>query len=71
MSLGGEERYHPISSSFFFYVFFASFSTVPSLTPYSHTTPLQKPPYDWVHYANEWLTGVMGSRGLWKGTKKN
>jgi len=22
-----------------------------------------------VHYANEWLTGVMGSTGLWRGAE--
>jgi hypothetical protein len=60
MSLGREEEYHPISSLF---LFFTSFSPVHSLTPYSPPPPLQKLPYDCVHYANECLTGVMASGG--------
>jgi hypothetical protein len=61
MSLCRKEGYHPISSSFFSF-----FASVPCLT---HFHPF-KNSLTTVHYANEWLTGVMGSRGMWRGTKK-
>lgn len=53
-----------ISSNFFFLLFFFSFfASVPSL---AHSHPF-KNSLTSVHYANEWLTGVMGSTGLWRG----
>lgn len=47
--------------SFYFFTFFP---------PLTHIHPF-KNSLTTVHYANEWLTAVMGSRGLWRGVKEN